>query len=88
MMEWLIAVAIALPLWVALPFVIARSKRRGRGKKRASGFGSALEAGFAVFDPAQARAVQTIQIRKDIGHADEGNQGERLDDEDEVTPPT
>ena len=78
-MEWLIALAIALPLWLALPFIIARSKRKYRGKKHGGGFGSALEAGIAVFDPAKARAVQMIEIRKDIGDADEGNQGELFD---------
>ena len=78
-MEWLIALAISLPLWLALPFIIARSKRKRRGKKHGGGLGSVLNAGFAVFDPAKARAVQTIEIRKDIGDADEGNQGELFD---------
>lgn len=83
MREWLIAVMLALPLWIALPFFIAHSKRRHRGKKRSAAFGSALQAGFDVFDPAKARAVEMIQIRQEIGHADEGNQGELLDHQNE-----
>jgi hypothetical protein len=86
-MEWLIALAIALPLWLALPFIIARSKRKQRGKKHGGGFGSALDSSFAVFDPAKARAVQMIQIRQEIGDADEGNQGELFDHENEGSKP-
>ncbi|WHO38156.1 hypothetical protein PMI04_016560 [Sphingobium sp. AP49] len=77
MTDWLLAFAIML-LATALPYIIVRMKGLGRGKRR-SGLGAGLDAGFAVFDPARARAIATIERRQEIGDADQGDQGEGQD---------
>lgn len=78
MTDWLVGLSVLL-LAIAMPYIIAGLKARGRGKARSGGLGAGLDAGFAVFDPARARAIQTIEIRKDIGDAAEGDQGDLKD---------
>jgi hypothetical protein len=77
--QWVIAGTVGVALIVLLPLSIARMKNRARRKGRRLG-GSGIDAAFAIFDPARARALQEIEIRKEIGHADEGDQCVLLDD--------
>lgn len=78
-MQWLVAVITGVILRVGLPLVIGHMKDFARRKRRLRGFGGGIEAGFAVFDPAKARALQVIESRKEVGHADEGDQGDLHD---------
>ncbi|UAK23249.1 hypothetical protein [Sphingomonas nostoxanthinifaciens] len=75
-MHGIVAAATGLALLVLLPLLISWMKPFSRRKGRLRGIGSGIDAGFAVFDPAKARALQTIEMRKDVGHADEGDQGD------------
>ena len=74
MTDWLVGLSILL-LAIAMPYIIMGLKASGRGKARSGGLGG-LDAGFALFDPARARAVQAIEIHNDIGDAAEGDHGE------------
>ena len=75
-MQWLVTIVTGLILFISLPLLIIRMKWFARRKRRLRGFGGGIAAGFAVFDPAKARSLQVIEIRKDVGHADEGDQGD------------
>lgn len=78
-MQWFVAAVVGLFLLIGLPVMIVQMKRSDRRKPRLRGVGQSIEAGFGVFDPAKARAVQIIEIRHEIGHADEGDQGDLFD---------
>jgi hypothetical protein len=78
-MEWLVAIVIAVPVFTVVIWSIARMKHRGPRRGLGGGAMSAFDAGLAVFDPAKARAIEIVAIRKEIGRADEGNQGEKED---------
>lgn len=68
-----------LVLLVGLPYLIAWLKGRESRKRQARPFGMGFEGGFDVFDPARARALQTIQLQEEIGQVDEGDQGDPVD---------
>lgn len=78
-MQWFVSVVTGVILLVGLPLMIAHMKDFARRKRRLRGFGGGIEAGFAVFDPAKARTFQVIEMRKEVGHADEGDQGDLHD---------
>ena len=78
-MQWAVAGVVGLFLLIGLPLVIARTKAHGRRKRRARGIVTGIDAGLGVFDPARARARQSIEMRQEIGHEDEGNEGDLLD---------
>jgi hypothetical protein len=77
-MQWVVDCAVGLLILLGLPFVIAKSKVNNRRRRRARGFVTGIDAGLSVFDPARARARQTIEIRQEIGHGDEGDDGDLL----------
>ncbi|PZU07223.1 hypothetical protein [Sphingomonas sp.] len=77
--QWAIAGITALALVMLLPLTIAGLKDRARRKGRRHFGGQGIDAAFIVFDPARARALQEIEIRKEIGHADEGDRGDPVD---------
>jgi hypothetical protein len=62
------------PAFPDRPIKAHRSRQEG-----GSNLGSALEAGFGVYDPAKARAMEVMNIHQEIGQAHEGNQGEHFD---------
>lgn len=68
-----------LVLLVGLPYLIAWLKGRESRKRQARPFGMGFEGAFDAFDPARARAVQTIQLQEEVGQVDEGNQREPVD---------
>ncbi|MDE1916135.1 MAG: hypothetical protein KGJ57_01510 [Sphingomonadales bacterium] len=76
-MEWLVAIVITAPVFAVVLWSVIHTKRRGPRRGLGGSAMSAFDAGLAVFDPAKARAIEIVAIRKDIGHADEGNQGEK-----------
>jgi hypothetical protein len=79
MMEWLVALAIFVTLAIGLPFLLTRPGRKGNWRKRMGLVGGGLDASFAVLDPARARAQQIIEVRQEIGDADEGDHGDPID---------
>jgi len=77
-MKWVIALALAVCVSMALPWAIAASKRSARGKGRMAGaaFAIGLEFG-AIFDPAKSAAIENIQKKKEIGDEADGETGDR-----------
>lgn len=78
-MEAFVVLGTALVLLIAMPALIGRMMRRARRKRQDLAIGMGFEGAFDVFDPARARALQTIRQHQEIGEADEGNQGELID---------
>jgi uncharacterized membrane protein YjgN (DUF898 family) len=76
LIQWIVAAVVSIVLLFVLPFLIVRMKAYARRKAHMRGVGQGLAVGFAPFDPANARALQVIEMRKDVGHADEGSQGD------------
>jgi hypothetical protein len=75
-MQNVVALLIVVVACLALPVAILRMHRFARKSRRTKAIGAGIDAGFAVFDPSRARARQIIEIRKEIGQADEGGQDE------------
>ncbi|USI75001.1 hypothetical protein [Sphingomonas morindae] len=78
-MRWAISAVVGLIIVLGLPLVIARTQAFARRKRRARGIVTGIEAGFGMCDPARARARHSIEIRQEIGHGDEGDQGDLRD---------
>ncbi|WP_395391091.1 hypothetical protein WBP07_10975 [Novosphingobium sp. BL-8A] len=74
----MVTLVTVLVLLVGMPYLIAWLKGREARKRQKRPFGTGFEGAFDVFDPARARAMQTIQLQEEIGQADEGNQGELI----------
>lgn len=79
-MDWLvtiIVVALVVPLTIA---AIVTFKTSGCGKGRVGGVTLAIGLAFgAIFDPATKVTVETVQKKKDLGDADQGESGELVD---------
>jgi hypothetical protein len=79
-MKWIIALGLALILFPLVVAAIVASNGSRRGKGRMAGATLAIGLAFsAIFDPAQAAAIETIKKKKEIGDAESGEGGEKLD---------
>lgn len=78
-METLVVFGTALLLIVAMPILISRMMGRTRRKRESGAYGMGFDGAFGVFDPAKARAQETIRVQKEIGQLDEREAGELVE---------
>jgi hypothetical protein len=86
MMESVVVFVTAVFLVIGLPVLIGRMMRRARRKRQGRPLGMGFEGAFDALDPARARALQTIQVREEIGQSEESHHGELVDRKDARLP--